>query len=396
MISRLLLTLTIATASLSAAADSGFLYTAGGTLSRVDSRGTTVLFECRREAQLVEVSQTLEPCRLNALTVHATGRYALTVDAPVNFMEGADGGLEAFSLTNAIELAGQRHVPPRSKQGRPLDGAWLVIGQPRAGAAPLVLEGLRDTWRSDARYYPQAPLAFAGDGEGLLVTEYVGSERLRLWSLDLRGTPRWRLELGGTIYQRITLADGAKAIELHTGNGTVAFLELPATVSKPLSKPAPRAIPGSITVAKVADTVVSFRPGTCSARDGNPERFGAFLRTNPSGQSREWRRSTGGCGTGDTVLAVSEPRRSVFVEERTPERGLLVLEYFIDDDRMKEHPFVPKVMLAVSPDGRSVGRLANGGLEVHGLDEDQVWWRTELPADLPSDSVTMAFTSFAD
>jgi hypothetical protein len=390
-----LLALTVVVLAVAARADSGFLYTAGGTLWRVDEQGMTQLLDCRRGAQLVGRVETIEPCRLNSLTVHpASGRYALTVDAPVSRRERRDGSAEAFAITTFLELAGRRHVPPRTKAGEPLDGAYLVIGHPRASSQPQVLEGLRDTWRFDGRFYPQSPLVFAADGEGLLVTEYVGSERMRLWTVDLRGAPRWRLELGGQIYNRITLAPGAKAIELHTVPGLVAFLDIPLSVAKPLTRPVPRRLPGAIAVAKVGDTVISFRGGDPDASDSDPAWFGSFLRTSANGQSREWRRS-GGPGVRDTVLAVSEPRRSVLVEDHTQSGGRTVVEYFVEEDRAVEHALWPENLLALTPDGRGAALLANGGLEIHGLVDGQVWWRAELPEKLPRRGVQVAFAEFA-
>ncbi len=388
MLTRVLLA-ALATSPL-AVADDGFLFTSGGTLTRVDGSATTPLFTCRRRAKINNQPETLEPCRIESLVVHrATGRYALTIEAPVNRAERRDGRHELFSFTCAIELDGQPYLPMRGKGGEPLDGSFLVVGAPRAGTTPRVHEGLRSTWRSDGHYFPQEPLAFSSDGEGLLVAEYVGIERVRLWTVDLHGAPRWRLEHGGRIYQRITLANGARALELHASPGVVAFLGLPASVARPLPMPASRRLPGALAVARVRDTVVSFREGDCDA--STP---GEYLRTSSTGASRTWRQSTGGCSTRDTVLAVSEARGSVFVEEHSASGGTFVLEYRTDEDRARELRLAPSTLRAVSEDGRAMAVVANGGLEVHGLDDGSTWWHALLPPLTRAWEVRVAFTQF--
>lgn len=388
MLTRMLLA-TLATSTL-AVADSGFLYTSGGTLNRVDGSATTPLFTCQRRAQIIHTPETVEPCRIEALVVHpATGRYAVTIEAPVNRAERRDGRVEVFSYTRTIELAGKEHVPPRDRAGERLSGSYLVLGEASARVAPQVLEGLPSTWRSDSRYLPQAPLAFSTDGQGLLVTEHVGVERVRLWTLDLRGAPRWRLELGGRIYRRITLATGARAIELHTAPGVVAFLDLPGSVTKPLLMPTAQRLPGQLAVARVGGTVVSFREGDCDA--STP---GEYLRTERTGASRTWRRSTGGCSTSDTVRAVSEARGSVFVEERAPNQGTFILEYVAGEDRARELRLEPSTLRAVTPDGRAMAVIANGGLEIRSLDDGSTWWHGPLPPSLQPWQVVVAFTDF--
>jgi hypothetical protein len=356
----------------------GVLYTAAGTVHRVDGAGNAAVLECTRVSQIVGLEPEQLPCDLGDLVVDPkAGRYALTVDVPASFHE--DGAL--LASTTRLRVANEDVALPRQPGGGPLEGSLVVVGD-LAGGRPVVMRGVPASWRSDGRFHPQMPMTFTRDGAGLLVVEWLGAERARLWMVDLQAAPRWRVALGGRVFQRITLAPGSAAFEVHVAPGRVALVDIPESVDSALQL-TERHLPGTLAVAQVDDTVLSFAPGDCSAKGQ-----GRYLRTGVSGESTGWRLAPL-CSTRDTVLLVSQSRHSAFYFERQSISGPDVLfEYRVGDAVTNEYPHDPHAVRALTHDGRALALVRDGVLKVQALDGG-VWWQTEVAG--PADAVRVAF-----
>ncbi len=353
----------------------GFVYLDLGAVHRVDKTGNATVVTCTRGYHVDRLPEETQPCSLGGLVVEPTsGRMAFTVDVPAGFAEERAGRLRAFSWVTGVRLNGRDLSLPSG--ATPLSGSFVVVSD-AAGTNPTVMTGIAETWRRDGRFSRQTPLAFTRDGNGLLVAEDLGSERSRLWLVDLRGSPRWRVQQGARIFQRVTLAPGADAIELHSSPKHVAFLRLPDTVEadQPLVT---RVLPGALAVAMVRDDVVSFEEGDCEADSGAAAVHGQYWRTDAAGRSSVWRESPL-CRVQDTVAFVSTSRHSVFlVEKPSLLAANALIEYDLSRDAVTRHSFDPRGFLALSPDGRALALLKDGGIEVRRLDDGELWWRADV------------------
>ncbi|MCE9669847.1 hypothetical protein LY474_18785 [Myxococcus stipitatus] len=344
---------------------------AGSKILLIDASGTRVLADCEHteEHRMLggpekgQVRQRTEGCRFWSLAVHPpTGRWMVAAGVP---------GDEQFSRMIRFRLGGRDIATPRTKDGRPMGGTLLVLGNTEGimGYTPGVLE----TWNTEERQFAQAPHRFTEDGSRVLVAN-SNSAINETWSWSFSSTPTGVrvLPRGVTDSAGLHYVPGEHRVLTRHPRGGLRLATMERSATKPWKVgPALRqSRRGVVTPFVLGDTLVYYQEGLGADGRCDEDVAGSYRRVDlKTGEERTWRRQEAWCS--NDLLAANQSRRTVYFIE-----GLVAWKmdphlyvYSLDDDAVRELPveYVTR-LYDVSRDGRYVALKGSPGLVIHDVD----------------------------